>query len=103
MSLVSKEKLEYLTYIERKLRFKGWKTKVKSEAVQLIYGYMLSIIALRAGDLNIITKVISKLQSTNSRTCQRERTGEIELGLCSSSRNAIHRSYDRCSNPRRSY
>ena len=43
---LSRAKLDYLTYIERKLRFKGWKTKVKSEAAELIYGYRLSIIAL---------------------------------------------------------
>ena len=32
---LSKAKLEYLTYIERKLRFKGWKTKVKFEAASV--------------------------------------------------------------------
>ena len=53
---LSKAKLEYLTYIERKLRFKGWKTKVKSEAAELIYGYKLSIMVLRGGDLNKIQR-----------------------------------------------
>ena len=53
---LSRAKLDYLTYIERKLRFKGWKTKVKSEAAELIYGYRLSIMALRGGDLNRIQR-----------------------------------------------
>ena len=66
---LSRAKLDYLTYIERKLRFKGWKTKVKSEAAELIYGYRLSIMALRGGDFEQNSKEISKIQSTNSRRC----------------------------------
>ena len=57
---LSRAKLDYLTYIERKLRFKGWKTKVKSEAAELIYGYRLSIMALRGGDLNRIQRQYPK-------------------------------------------
>ena len=57
---LSRAKLDYLTYIERKLRFKGWTTKVKSEAAELIYGYRLSIMALRGGDLNRIQRQYPK-------------------------------------------
>ena len=57
---LSRAKLDYLTYIERKLRFKGWKTKVKSETTELIYGYRLSIMALRGGDLNRIQRQYPK-------------------------------------------
>ena len=52
---LSKAKL-YLTYVEIKSRFKGWKTKVKSDVAELIYGYILSIMALRGGDTNIIQR-----------------------------------------------
>ena len=57
---LSRAKLDYLTYIERKLIFKGWKTKVKSEAAELIYGYRLSIMALRGGDLKRIQRKYPK-------------------------------------------
>ena len=47
---LSKTKLEYLTYVERKLRFKGWKTVEKTKVAERIYAYRLSIMTLIGGD-----------------------------------------------------
>ena len=53
---LSKTKLEYMTYMERKLRFKGWKTMEKTKAAEHIYAYRLNIMTLIGGDPYILER-----------------------------------------------
>ena len=53
---LSRTNWEYLTYIERKLRHKGYKTTEKSEAAEMIYAYRLNRVALRGGNMETVTR-----------------------------------------------
>ena len=70
---LSRAKLEYLMFIERKLIFKGLKTKEKSEAAELIYAYRLSIMALRRGDPNAVRRQYPRVkQKSQTRVSEKE-------------------------------